>query len=689
MKIGITLLLVCLSTLVANGQSTERSPASRPNIVFILTDDHRADALGYVGNRFAHTPEMDKLARTGTYFKNAVVTTPICTASRATILSGMHERTHKYTFQAGTIRSEYMATAYPKLLKEAGYYTGFYGKLGVKYNHTDALFDVMEDYDRNTRFPDRRGYFYKTIGKDTVHLTRYTGQKAVDFIQNAPSKQPFCLSISFSAPHAHDSAPDQYFWDEQTANWLENETIPPPPLSADADFNQQPEAVKAGFSRLRWTWRFDTPEKYQRMVKGYYRMIAGVDLEVARIRAQLKQRGLDKNTVIIVMGDNGYFLGERQLADKWLMYDASIRVPLIVYDPRANHHQDVEAIARNIDVPSTILDLAGVKQPAVYQGKSLRSLTTLFQPNPKAVLRDTVLIEHLWAFESIPPSEGVRTNDWKYFRYVNDKSLEELYHLKNDPTEATNLAKDETHRAVLTKLRQKTDQLIARYKDPYSGVPTGLVTDSSPNFSWVVPNEAVFQLGYQLLVASSKTILDNNLGDVWDSRQVRSSQSTGVPYTGPTLKTGVTYFWKVRIWDTDNRTSDYSAGQAFRAGEPGVSEASEIKTKPSGADQQLWNIEPQTPGGAILNIRPQLGKLTQSQIELPTMKGTVRAAYQRKSRTEQLYQIELPANVSAELTLTYSSQDTVLLNGNKVNTMFSTIRLSPGMNRIELIVNTY
>jgi alpha-L-rhamnosidase len=594
MNVWITLLLVCLSTLIANGQS-----ASRPNIIFILTDDHRSDALGYAGNRFAHTPETDKLARTGVYFKNALVTTPICTASRATILSGMHERTHKYTFQSGAIRSEYMATAYPKLLKEAGYYTGFYGKLGVKYDRTDALFDVMEDYDRNGKFTDKRSYFYKTIGKDTVHLTRYTGQKAVDFIQNAPTKQPFCLSLSFSAPHAHDSAPDQYFWDEQTANWLENETIPPPPLSADANFNQQPDAVKAGFSRLRWTWRFDTPEKYQRMVKGYYRMIAGVDLEVARIRAQLKQRGLDKNTVIIVMGDNGYFLGERQLADKWLMYDASIRVPLIVYDPRANRHQDVEAIARNIDVPSTILDLAGVKQPAVYQGKSLQSLSTPLQQNRRNGPRDTVLIEHLWAFESIPPSEGVRTNDWKYFRYVNDKSLEELYHLKNDPTEAINLAKEEVYRNVLTKLRQKTDQLIARYKDPYSGVPTGLMVDlvrqpdrvllanSSPNFSWIVPKEAVFQSAYQLLVASSKTMLDNNVGDVWDSRQVRSGQSTEVPYRGPTLKIGAPYYWKVRIWDTDNRTSDYSAGQSFRVGKPGT-----YLSSPSGF--QIERIAPTT-----------------------------------------------------------------------------------------------
>ncbi|WP_394995346.1 sulfatase-like hydrolase/transferase, partial [Emticicia sp.] len=134
---------------------------SKPNIIFILTDDHRADALGYSGNKYAHTPEMDKLAKTGTYFKKAIVTTPICAASRASILSSMQERTHKYTFQTGDIRDEYMQTSYPKVLKNAGYYTGFYGKFGVKYEHLNQLFDQHEDYDRNGKYTDRRGYFFK------------------------------------------------------------------------------------------------------------------------------------------------------------------------------------------------------------------------------------------------------------------------------------------------------------------------------------------------------------------------------------------------------------------------------------------------------------------------------------------------------------------------------------------------
>src|SRR5690606_35855690 len=172
-------------------QKKEQLLNTKPNIIFILTDDQRFDALHYAGNKIIQTPEMDKLAESGTYFSHAIVTTPICAASRASIFSGLHERTHKYNFQTGDIRREFMETAYPKLLKDAGYFTGFFGKFGVNFKDKNKLFDEIDDYDRNGQFPDRRGYFYKKIGADTVHLTRYTGQQALDFIDNAPAGKPF------------------------------------------------------------------------------------------------------------------------------------------------------------------------------------------------------------------------------------------------------------------------------------------------------------------------------------------------------------------------------------------------------------------------------------------------------------------------------------------------------------------
>lgn len=559
--------LLCIM-LVAKSLCAQTSSNTRPNIIFILTDDHRHDALGYAGNKYAHTPEMDKLAKAGAYFKKAFATTPICAASRASILCGLHERTHKYTFQVNKVRPEYMATAYPKVMRDGGYYTGFFGKFGVNYDRPGDLFDVHESYDRNENYQDRRGYFYKTLGKDTVHLTHYTGQKAIDFISQVPKDKPFCLSLSFSAPHAHDGAAEQYFYDQQTAGLLKNVKITPPPLADDPYFEAQPAKVRAGFSRLRWTWRFDNPEKYQRMVKGYYRMIAGVDLEIGKIRAQLKKQGLDKNTVIILMGDNGYFLGERQLADKWLMYDLSVRVPLIIYDPRIRQHQEVETMALNVDIAATIAELGRVPLPQNWQGKSLCPLLKRAAPN---FHRDTILIEHLWEFEHIPPSEGIRTQDWKYFRYVNDKFWEELYDLKNDPKEEHNLVADPQYTSVLAQMRKSLDNRIQKYRDPYSGIPQELkatpTKSLSAEYAWLLPKEASAQKAYQILVATSKGQIDRNTADVWDSGQVQKSNNSNIIHEGKPLQPGTTYFWKVRIWDQDNRLSEYSVVQSFELGE--------------------------------------------------------------------------------------------------------------------------
>ncbi len=544
---------------------------ARPNIIFILTDDQRWDALGYAGNQLVNTPEMDRLAQEGVYFKNALVTTPICAASRATLLTGLYERTHGYNFQTSAVKDEFLEQAYPKLLREAGYYTGFYGKLGIRTDMESQLFDVYEDYDRNNAYKDRRGYYYKTLEGDTVHLTRYTGQQALDFIDQVPD-QPFCLSLSFSAPHAHDGAPEQYFWQQETDQLLSDTTIPQPLLGEDKYFEKLPKEVRDGFNRTRWHWRYDTPKKYQHSVKGYYRMIAGIDLEIAKIRKKLEEKGLAENTVIILMGDNGYFMGERQLAGKWLMYDNSIRVPLIVYDPRIDKYLDVEEMAMNVDVPATILEFAGVETPATWQGKSLLPLV---EGESTSLKRDTVLIEHLWEFDNIPPSEGVRTAEWKYFRYVNDQSQEELYNLKKDPLETDNLADQKKYKEVLQALREKCDELIITYQDPTVRKPSGLtvemirkpetvaIQDKSPEYQWQVPDGAVKQMGYQILVSSSEQNSKRNMGDIWDSGQIRSGESSNIEHAGKPLEAGKTYYWKVRLWGEFNRLGAYSEPQTF------------------------------------------------------------------------------------------------------------------------------
>lgn len=428
---------------------------NRPNIIFILTDDQRWDAMGFAGNPIIQTPEMDRLAAEGIYYENAFVTTPICAASRASILTGLYERTHGYTFGQGDIKAPYINQSYPIELRNAGYYTGFFGKFGVNYAAFDSLFDQGDSYDRDGKYDDRRGYFFKTLGKDTVHLTRYTGQQAIDFIQDAPSEKPFMLSLSFSAPHAHDPANLQYFWSPEFDTMYQNITIPDPIMASESEFLAQPEYVRTGENRTRWLWRYDTPEKYQHSVKGYYRMISEVDAELGKIRKTLEEKGLAENTVIIFMGDNGYFLGERQLAGKWLMYDNSLRVPLIVYDPRENGGKRDQSFALNIDVPATILDLAGIQQPQIWQGLSLNS--------PKLPKRKELLFEHLWQTPIIPPSEALRTERWKYFRYINDPSHEELYDLRVDPLEKNNLAGDAAFLTDLKELRKKMEKQSGDY----------------------------------------------------------------------------------------------------------------------------------------------------------------------------------------------------------------------------------
>lgn len=275
--------LLALSLLSSNVVAQDSSAEEKPNIIFILTDDQRFDAIGYAGNEFVETPQMDDLAQSGTYFNSAIVTTPICAASRASIFTGLHERTHNFNFQTGNVREAYMRNAYPRLLKENGYYTGFFGKYGIRYDDLDTQYDEYESYDRNNRFKDRMGYYYKKLDGKSVHLTRYTGQKALDFIdKNANATKPFCLQLSFSAPHAHDPAEDQYFWQDEVDNLLADTTIPNPNLGRDKFFDALPQNVRAGFNRLRWTWRYDTPEKYQHSLKGYYRMISGIDLEIKK-----------------------------------------------------------------------------------------------------------------------------------------------------------------------------------------------------------------------------------------------------------------------------------------------------------------------------------------------------------------------------------------------------------------------
>ena len=459
-----------LVTLVVNGALTgtaRPADADRPSIVFILADDLRWDMMGCAGNSIIKTPQLDALAKDGVRFSNAFVTTSICAASRASILTGLYERTHRYTFGTKPITAEHVAISYPVLLRKAGYHTGFVGKFGVGVppGATKEMFDSFT-------LLDRTPYWKKQPDGTEKHLTDIEGEKAIEFINASKPGEPFCLSVSFNAPHAEDNDPKQFYWQKEVDGLYKYAKFTVPKTMTDEFFNAQPEFLRKTESRVRFDWRFDEPKKYQEMVAGYYRMISGVDLVIGRIRNALKKKGLADNTVIVFSGDNGYFLGERGFADKWYIYEYSIRVPLVVFDPRAektNRGKVVEKMALNVDVSPTLLELAGVAVPKAVQG---RSLLPLLKGDPPANWRTDFFYEHLFERANIPKSEGVRTERFAYVRWFEQEPIvEELYDHIADFDEVKNLIADPKSAEVRDQLRKRTTELRDQYGGPYRPNP--------------------------------------------------------------------------------------------------------------------------------------------------------------------------------------------------------------------------
>ena len=444
------------------GQQARRSADSprRPNILVLITDDQRFDMLR-IANPLLHTPEMDRLAREGVRFINAFVTTPICAASRASILTGMVERTHRYTFLTPPLSRRFVEQCYPKVLRNAGYTTAYIGKLGVKLAAGTSPFDEIEELGPGQ-------YWRLQPDGSSRHLTDIEGDKAMDFLERHARQhpdQPFCLTVGFNAPHADDPEPQQYFWQKEVDSLYRDVDVPMPPLTEPEFYQHLPEFLRDGtLNRRRWAWRFDFESKRQNMTKGYWRMISGIDLVIGRLRRKLADLKLADNTVIVLMSDNGYFLGERGYADKWLPYEQSIRIPLVLFDPQgrlARPGLEPRQIALNIDIAPTVLDLAGVSVPSQMQGRSLLALARGETP---ADWRRDIWIEHLMMEPSIRKHEGVRTERYKYSRYFEAiPVLEELYDLEEDSLETVNLVNSPGHRELLDKLRKRTDELREQY----------------------------------------------------------------------------------------------------------------------------------------------------------------------------------------------------------------------------------
>jgi arylsulfatase A-like enzyme len=434
--------------------------ASRPNLIFFLTDDQRNDTLGCAGHPIIKTPVIDDLAANGVRFEDAFVTTSICAASRASILTGLYERTHGYTFGKPALSVAHMAKSYPALLHKAGYRTGFVGKYGVKTTGKpeSKMFDYFKPHGRNP-------YFKKQPDGTTRHETEIAGDKAIEFLNSNPKEKPFCLSISFNAVHAEDGDKKNPFpCPKAVEGMYDNIKIPAPRLSDPSIFKNHPQFLKASMNRIRYLWRWDTPEKYQKFMKDYYRMISGVDRVIGRIRKELDKQGISDNTVIIYMGDNGYYMGDRGFAGKWSHYEQSLRVPLIIYDPRLPQKKRGivnDKTALNIDVPATMLNLAGVNIPPHYQGYSL---APLLQGQSAPNWRTDFFCEHLMNRIDIPKWEGVRGERYVYARYFGQQPVFEFLHdLKTDPDQLVNLATNPEYKNILAQMIKRCDGLKDKY----------------------------------------------------------------------------------------------------------------------------------------------------------------------------------------------------------------------------------
>ena len=459
-----------MSVNVEDCNSTKlRNSLQRPNILFILTDNQRSDLLGCAGNPIIKTPHLDLLAKRGIRFTNAFATTPICAASRASYLTGLYECCHQFTFKTSPLGTKFTDNSYPALLKAAGYRTGFIGKFGIE-SHGELLvedeettlkkmFDHFDNFEHWGLFEGSpKGYFVKQSDGTKRHLTDITGEKVTSFLKKCQSDQPWCLSVSFNAPHAQDDDPCLYIWPQPEEGLYENDTIPEAINSDPAFFKSLPKFIRESENRVRWHTRFDTPENYQRNRKGLYRMVSGVDRNIGYIIKTLEHLSFKNNTVIIFASDHGMYYGERGLSDCWQLNEESIRIPLIICDPRTEGESRtaIEEMVLNIDLAPTILALAGLPKRNHIQGQNLLPLIEGMVDD----WRDEFFCEHRFDHPGIAKSEGIRTKEWKYIRYFEQNPIyEELYNLESDPYESHNLADDANATIQLTDMRFRCTQL--------------------------------------------------------------------------------------------------------------------------------------------------------------------------------------------------------------------------------------
>jgi len=418
------------------------------NIILFYGDDWRYDSLGIV-NKHVKTPFLDALAREGVLFTQNAVTTSICWISRACLATGQHYARHKTMKREPPVpfHKHWNETMFAQLINN-GYFTASVGKWQPS-KMDDGMFNYSTIYE---------GFHYK----EEEHITDMNVLDALHFLQNERKgvDDPFALFVNFFAPHAEDNNPEQYL-PQKLTRILYNETdIPFGPTATEESWNKLPFFLDENEEgRKRWRKRFDEPIKAQKMLKNYFRLITGVDFACGRILEELKRQNETENTLIIFTTDNGYYLSDHGLADKWYAHQESIRVPLIIKDPRMNKNligTMNDAMTLSIDLAPTILQAAGITPPERMQGDDISKLYTGDIIAGDKHWRREFYYEYptITTIAHIKHVQALVRKDYKYILWPAYK-VEELFHLPSDPYEENDLVKsiDPKYEKILEDLR--------------------------------------------------------------------------------------------------------------------------------------------------------------------------------------------------------------------------------------------
>jgi len=464
------LLIAILFSLNLLSQKTEK----KPNFLFVLVDDQPYDAVGF-SNRypFLKTPNIDKLAKEGVNVKNFFVTQSICSPSRASFLTGTYPHIHGVNQNNKYVDPDWTNYApFSTHLQKSGYETAHIGKIHMAWKRGKE--HIRPGFDYWFSFIGQGQYFNPKVndnGRETQiegYMTDILTDKTVDWLVNKrdPDK-PFSLNLWHKAVHEkHLPAP-------RHEDLFQDDPLPEPPFDTHKEtFKGKPEWLRRKTYGFKWNENDKIPEelpeitwpinkhKYMQLL----RSLIAVDESLGKVIKTLEEIGELENTVIIYSSDNGYFMGEHTFIDKRLAYENSMRVPMIIRYPKLiSKSSVVDEQCLNIDIAPTILDLAGVNKPSYMQGESMLKLIS---GKKDKSWRKSMLFEYYvddaWPYAG-PNQVAVRTNEYKLIDNFLEDDIDELYDLKNDPGEMTNLINDSSYDLVEKELREESIKLQKQY----------------------------------------------------------------------------------------------------------------------------------------------------------------------------------------------------------------------------------